>query len=410
MPTHSLDFIRPEEISTVFSDSTIAAAIKHAGLRLEGVTLKRFAGAVRAMIGEYAAAARRPTPNTVRREIEALAEALDVNAVPDGRDYDNVKRAWAALSDDARQILERRLDRIRQMGRSRLEARAAFSKHRVTNNDLRLSPNRRFANLEMPAAVDLEDPERRDHAFDVIFLVVVTGRDDGKLCVHAPLPSRSEPRREAERDIVLSLVVAWAVATGREVTTTGRHDHHYRERSIVVLVAELLRLARVPVPVRNGHEHDHDRQGLAVEIMNGLAAVRGRRLTEDALRQELQQLGWEHDLIDEARRQLELGKATVVRVAAGAEPDLDPREPAIVEFDEVGTICFYCPPFGWWTVAVKPFPRDRIMRLAEQLAEQNERTQHQRQRRRRARERRAANKPRRPRGRPRRQIAPDVIF
>jgi hypothetical protein len=257
---------------------------------------------------------------------------------------------------------------------------------------------------------DLEDAECRDHAFDVISRVVITGRDPEGLRVHAPAPTRAEPRREAERDLVVRLIVAWSVATGRKVTTTGRHNYHYRERSVVIFVAELLGLARVPVPANHEGEHDHDRHGLAVQIMNGLAAVRGRRLTEDALRQELQQLGVEYDLVDEARRHLELGNARVLRVPIGAEPDLDPREPAIIEFDDVGTICFYCPPFGWRTLAVEPFARDRIMRLAEQLAEQNSRAQHQRQRRRQARERRAANKPRRPRGRPRRQIAPDVVI
>jgi hypothetical protein len=371
--------IRLDEISTVFSDSAIASAAKRVGVQLDVAALECLASAVRAHMREFAVAARRPTANTVRREMEALAQALDATDGTNGRAYDSVKKAWAELSNDARQMLERRLDIMRQAARRRLESWEELAALRG-GHLLLPPPDSGCASLELPAVTDLEDAERRDHAFDVISRAVITGRGPEGLRVHAPAPTRAEPRREAERDLVLKLIVAWSLAAGRKVTTTGRHNCHYRKRSIVILVAELLRLARVPVPANHEGEHDHDRQGLAVAIMNGFAAIRRRRLTEDALRQELQELRLKHDLVDETRRQLELGKAKVKRVPAGAEPDLDPREPAIIEFEDVGRICFYLPPFGWRTLAVKPFARDRIMRLAEQLAAQNVRSQRVRQR------------------------------
>jgi hypothetical protein len=123
----------------------------------------------------------------------------------------------------------------------------------------------------------------------------------------------------------------WLHATGSKPTLTARNG---APGSFARLLAEILRQARVPTS--NGH--DHDRQGLAVETLNRLDAIRRRRLAEQSFRRILKPLRLKHDLVDEVRHLVELGEADVLRVGKGVDCDHGARSPAMIEFEEAGTI------------------------------------------------------------------------
>jgi hypothetical protein len=101
----------------------------------------------------------------------------------------------------------------------------------------------------------------------------------------------------------------------------------------------------------------------------------------------------EYDLIDEVRRLLELGEATVLRVPLGTDAGHMPLEPAIIECEYESKLCFFRPPFGHRTITVEPTLRKEIMEVAEHLNALN--AQERRVRERRA----AASKTRRSAGR-----------
>ena len=114
-------------------------------------------------------------------------------------------------------------------------------------------------------------------------------------------------------------------------------------------------------------ETDHDRWGLVVQLRNDSARVRKRDALEQRLRQLLEPWRLECDLIDEVRRLVELGEATVLRVPPGADPGHVPLGPAIIEFEDEGKLCFFCPPFGRQLITVEPSLRKEIMEVAERL-------------------------------------------
>ncbi|HEX3403506.1 MAG TPA: hypothetical protein VHT74_24575, partial [Acetobacteraceae bacterium] len=182
--------------------------------------------------------------------------------------------------------------------------------------------------------------------------------DPKRLRLHAPGASRKEPRREAEENLLRGFLLATYVATGRIPPMTARHG---LPGPVLRFAAECLRLARV-----RASDTDHDLRGLAVQLHNNIAPLRKRAALTRQWRRRLGPLRSRCDLIDEVRRLLEIGEAKVLRVPIGVDEGRAPQGPAIIEFEETGTLCFWRPPLRR-TVAIKPFARRRIMQIAEGL-------------------------------------------
>jgi hypothetical protein len=153
-------------------------------------------------------------------------------------------------------------------------------------------------------------------------------------------------------------------------------------------VADCLLLARAPVT-----DNDPDRTGLAVQLINDLDRLRRKGKLVRDFRRILGPLR-EADTtvsISALGRLIEDGKAEAVRV----QPDDDTpfRKSALIEFPDVGRLCFFVAPGHWWTVGVKPYPRTRIMALAANLYAINAPERGARTRMRRNRSLRAIGKP-----------------
>ena len=149
----------------------------------------------------------------------------------------------------------------------------------------------------------------------------------------------------------------------------------------------LLDVSVVRVPAS---DTDHDLHGLVVQLHNDLAPLRRRAPLTRQLRRILGPIRSRCHIVDEVRRRLELGEAGVLRVPAGTDDGCVPRGPAIIEFEDAGTLCFWCPPIGHRTIAIKPFARSRIMELAEGLDALNATARRARERREAASKRRRA--------------------
>ena len=200
--------ISVDEIPLVFSDRAVAKLAVNARLP-DGTDMQRLAKDIRAAAAQYARDADQPTPNKVRRELDALRRAAE------RREYRKLKQLLAEISDPARELLEIRLADIRD-GHTR-------KNHRDT--------------WFLPEPEELSDPTRRDVACDMVYSLAVTGgfRVEGRarggsrrrhrmqVRLIAPEPSRSEPRREAERTFVMWLRIAYHRATGRMPPSTAQH-------------------------------------------------------------------------------------------------------------------------------------------------------------------------------------------
>jgi hypothetical protein len=147
--------------------------------------------------------------------------------------------------------------------------------------------------------------------------------------------------------------------TGHMPSTTARRDIL---GPFARFVAACLRLARAPVT-----ENDPDRTGLAVQLINDIDRMRRKsRLIRD-FRRILGPLR-ETDVtgsISALGHLIEDGKAEVMCIGPG--DDTPVRASALIEFPDVGRLCFFVAPDQRWTTSVKPYPRARIVALAEML-------------------------------------------
>jgi hypothetical protein len=370
---HSLDdLIRLEKISTVFSDSTVARIAADAGLslgtgaRLEAAR-KTLASGVRASIRAYLIARRRQTPNTVHREIEDLARAAERG---DGERLIDLQNN---LSDEARRLLERRATNTLHMSELR-----AYGRQRLLRKTGLLLGERRLI-VTLPTTEDLRDPERQKAACKAVFSLAVTGRgrdwewserepdipndgrrhDQKRLRLNAPKPSKTEPRREAELQLLQHLQTDCYTATRRMPPTAARHA---LPGPVDRFIAECFLRAGVPAS-----EKDHDRRGLVVQRRNDGAPLRRRAALSDQWRELLEPWCLRYHIVDEVRRLLELGEAKVHRFPVGTDDVVVPPEPAVIEFAEAGTVCFWRPPFGYRTIAFQGCLREEIMDLAKRL-------------------------------------------
>ena len=344
MTSQSKTTINEDEVPQVFGDRAVTRLATKAGLP-ERTDTQRLAKGIRASAQQYALDADRPTPNTIRREIDMLQRAAG------GRRYEQVARLLAELSEPTHELLARRAANI-QSGSSSEDEQTAWS---------------------MPKPEQLHECASRNDACDMVYSLTVTGgypvkgrrRPSGnqyaklQVRLYAPAPSRAEPRREAERTFVMCLRADYRDATDRMPPNTAHHD---TPGPFARMVGECLRLARVPTT-----NTDDDRVGLAVQLINDFD--RERKLDEliGKWRRILDPL-WHNDTaMTRVPRLIEEGKALVRRIPHGADEGAIADQPSLIEFEETGTLCFYLSPGERRTVSIKPFPRARIMRIAEAL-------------------------------------------
>jgi hypothetical protein len=155
------------------------------------------------------------------------------------------------------------------------------------------------------------------------------------------------------------LQVTYLQATGQMPPTTARSD---MLGPFARFVAACLRPARASVT-----DNDPDRTGIAVQLINDIDRLRRKRKLARNFRRILGPLR-EADTtgcISMLGRIVEDGKAEVMRLQPGDDTPI--QKSALIEFLDVGRLCFFVASGHWWTTSVKPYPRARIMTLAEKL-------------------------------------------
>jgi hypothetical protein len=177
--TKSRNPIAVANIPQIFDDSRIDE-LADIGRLPEGADRKRFAEGVREAARIYARDARTPTDNELNAEVAALYGAAK------RKRYGQVAVLLEKLSPKARQLLSNRATRL---------------------------------SLELPAPEGLRDTTQQK-ACDMVLKLCQHGGsyDEGRRrrwhpLLSAPQRSKNFPRRDAERDLVMWLQVAWLEAT-----------------------------------------------------------------------------------------------------------------------------------------------------------------------------------------------------
>jgi hypothetical protein len=215
--------IAAADVPRVFNDERVEqlAAI---GQLPDSADRRRFGESLREAALIYARDARSPTVGTIRDEIAALYNAVEL------RKYERAAELLARLSSQAHCHLTARLK----------------------------LPSVRDAGLKMPSVEELLDPARRDAACDMIERICRVGvryvegrrRSSGKRSkklqpvLFAPLPNEHPPKREAERQFVMHLQSAWLEAVGKPPTATVNPSRS--DRPFANLVRECLMLVGAP--------------------------------------------------------------------------------------------------------------------------------------------------------------------
>lgn len=343
MSSRSRTPITLDNVPDIFSDHAVSKIATEAKLP-QATDIPCLARGIRASAARYASIAREPTPNTIRREIDALVRAAQ------RRRCDEVARLLVDMSAAARQLLEGRGARIPSS----------------------VSPHDQRAASTFPRSEELRDAHRRIRACQRIYDVAVVGgharqgrkRPSGKrsyrwqVQLHAPEPTRAEPRRSAERQFLVFLRRDYVSATGSMPPRTAHHD---TPGPFARMVAACLRLARVPTAGPND-----DLIGLAVQLINDMERARKLRELSDNWQRIIGPIRC-HEAVAGVVRLIEQGKAAVLHVPTGDDAHGVVAQPALIEFEETGTLCFYLSPSQWRTIAARPKPRARIMQLADNV-------------------------------------------
>lgn len=232
--------IAAADVTTIFDAACIASLAMIARLP-PGSDLARFGEGVRWAALNYVQMKRQPSPNAVHREIKSL-HALAFN-----RRFEPLAAAVDAMTPVARALLGKREARVRD----------------------------RMPDWRISAAEELRDLASRAKAAEGLLALLEIGaerslgrqRPSGRRSitrrseVFAPPPSRAEPRRAPERELVMWLQIAVAEA-GARVPVTARHD---APGPFARMAAECLRLVGAIGPA--------NARGLAVEMIRELRAT-----------------------------------------------------------------------------------------------------------------------------------------
>jgi hypothetical protein len=186
--------IAEEEVVHEFDDSCIAR-LAGIGELPANADKQRFAESIRVAARIYARDAREPNDNKLHAEIASLHKAAERH------DYERVSKLLAALSPRSRERLN---DRAKRLG------------------------------FGLPTSEALHDPELREEACISVARLCCTGGGyvDGRLRrsgkrsrtwrwrLYAPGPRSHFPKRQAERDFVMWVRLAWLEAVGEAPSAT----------------------------------------------------------------------------------------------------------------------------------------------------------------------------------------------
>ena len=195
----SRGIIRASEIEHVF-DAPCIARLARTGKLPAHADLRLFGEGVREAVRIYARDARTPNANTQRRQIVELHKAAA------GRRFEKVAELLRELSPTARDFLNER--------------------------------GSRTLSISLPEPEDLLDGARREEACVTIERIAgyvgsyVEGRmrpsgvrsRTWRTTLYAPEPRRHFPRREAERDFLMWLSLAWLDAVGEPPSLAVNSD------------------------------------------------------------------------------------------------------------------------------------------------------------------------------------------
>jgi hypothetical protein len=198
--TKRRQLIAAEDVPTVFNDACIRRLATIAKSP-PNADIAAWAEGIRDAARIFARETREPSDNALHQEIATLYAAADQ------RRYDRLQVLFANRTPRARRMLDDRAAR----------------------------PSVR---IELPAPDALRDPERRDAACEAIARLCRIGgkiikgrrRPGGKRSrpafrplFHAPEPRPHFPKRQAERNFVMLLQIAWLDTTGMKPAPTARH-------------------------------------------------------------------------------------------------------------------------------------------------------------------------------------------
>jgi hypothetical protein len=239
--------ISADEVTREFNAARIEKLAKIAALP-PTADLFGFGEAVREAVRIFARDARVPNVNAVNDEIAALWKLADsYRAKP--TDWEGLALAVENLSPRAREMLAKR------------DAEPSVA-------------------TELPAPGTLRDPRQRDGARDAIATLVQCGgqwvagrgRGNGKRSrptwrplLYAPAKQKHATRRDAERDFIIWLSIAWLEAMGEAPSRTARHRDASRD------LGPFARLARECLRLVGAGDAD------VVELINELNRRRGKK-------------------------------------------------------------------------------------------------------------------------------------
>jgi hypothetical protein len=183
--TKSRNPIAAADIQRIFGDARIDTLATIARLPADA-NRKRFAYGIREAARVYARDARTPTDNELHAEIAALYSAAKRKRV------EQVADLFEKLSPKARELLRKRATRL---------------------------------SLPLPASEDLRDAARKQKACEAVLSLSQCGgdyiersrrrSDPWRPLLVGPKPCQHFPKRDAERDFVMWLQLAWLEATGK---------------------------------------------------------------------------------------------------------------------------------------------------------------------------------------------------
>jgi hypothetical protein len=176
----------PQKLPHIFDDKFIQGLAQQAKLSW-AANIPRFAAAIRDAAQRCVAAMATPTDVKMRVEIRGLYSAADRHR------YKETATRIGKLSKQTRAFIKKRGDRP-------------------------------ILSLAIPDPQAFNDPARRDDACETTVRLLRVGVERGKPLLYAPNPQPRPPRRQAERDFVMWLEVAYLEATGMPPPLTANPD------------------------------------------------------------------------------------------------------------------------------------------------------------------------------------------
>jgi hypothetical protein len=205
------------DVPAVFDEDQIGKLAKIAKLPGDA-DLNRFGARIKEAARIFVRDALVPTANELHNEIANLYKAANRQS------YELVADLLERLSPQAHELLS---GRTKVVGRNNASATRS---PRVTavgrHGEILTRVSRAPLRLPLPAPSNLRDEALRQEACEAVARLCWMGCNflkGRRSLLYAPEPRRNFPKRNAERDFVMWLSIAWVEATGKAPSRTARH-------------------------------------------------------------------------------------------------------------------------------------------------------------------------------------------